>query len=714
MPTCRVASFSGRGRSRQALATLVAAAGLTIPAFAQIVPPNAVMLEQIAYPLDLMGLGDNSMVGSLTVFYSQLAAAFGGQQGGFINMAYLPGGVQSPSQAVWLVHNLPVFGPALEPLVPGASTYTGSSITTQFNLSPLPGAVVGLPLGIAQNVAIYYSPGPQETTAWVSQPGAIAQNWNVQRLEKGLGGTGRNGDVKGLLPPPPVGPVPAGPPANLLFLFANRPDHHNQQAANNQCAPMAISNAFRWMNLNAGLPILHPHDIGLEGTTPNFTSDGSLVSTVGSLMKRARTNRATGRGIWPIQGAMAYLTRHDMGHVVSISHRIGGKADTISGDPYAIAEVAMAGGTDYMSPDTGMISKGEGAAYSTTWLRDRLNDGSGLALDWGPAQHYVAIVGAGFLNRRAFVIHVSDYAQTNVDAADNKGCDRFDFDYVDEPTAKLLQTNRPVDQILAFKVVSGQNLPVRCSTGAAIAIPNGSGSTVCGTTAIAQIVIPDNAKIGLIRPSFYITHSFQGDLRITLTKVGGPSVVLVNRPGVGIAPPFGFSADNFGVSTVNRFRSSNTRPFNFANYTIYNNPINQPTGMPIAAPGINNVTGDWKPEASLAAFVGLSSAGTWRLEVQDCAVGNTGQIVNFCLEIATLSGTPVPCRANCDGSTNVPFLNVNDFACFLNSFNAALALPAAQQITAYANCDASTAVPVLNVNDFACFINLFSAGCSAP
>jgi hypothetical protein len=72
----------------------------------------------------------------------------------------------------------------------------------------------------------------------------------------------------------------------------------------------------------------------------------------------------------------------------------------------------------------------------------------------------------------------------------------------------------------------------------------------------------------------------------------------------------------------------------------------------------------------------------------------------------TLDVALVPtCSANCDGSTAVPYLNVSDFACFLNLF--------ASGDTA-ANCDGSTATPILNVQDFACFLNKFAAGCSAP
>jgi hypothetical protein len=70
-----------------------------------------------------------------------------------------------------------------------------------------------------------------------------------------------------------------------------------------------------------------------------------------------------------------------------------------------------------------------------------------------------------------------------------------------------------------------------------------------------------------------------------------------------------------------------------------------------------------------------------------------------------------PCYANCDGSTGLPLLNIDDFACFMSEYATALALPQAQQVMHYANCDGSTTAPVLNVDDFTCFINQFAAGC---
>jgi hypothetical protein len=70
------------------------------------------------------------------------------------------------------------------------------------------------------------------------------------------------------------------------------------------------------------------------------------------------------------------------------------------------------------------------------------------------------------------------------------------------------------------------------------------------------------------------------------------------------------------------------------------------------------------------------------------------------------------CRADCDGYSHPPALNILDFACFLNAFAAGNSLEPYQQARIYVNCDGSTTDPVLNIADFACFLNAFVAGCS--
>ncbi len=68
----------------------------------------------------------------------------------------------------------------------------------------------------------------------------------------------------------------------------------------------------------------------------------------------------------------------------------------------------------------------------------------------------------------------------------------------------------------------------------------------------------------------------------------------------------------------------------------------------------------------------------------------------------TVQPQAVPCYANCDGSTDVPVLSANDFACFLTKFRAG---------DPTANCDGSTDVPALTAADFSCFLAKFRAGC---
>ncbi|MFN0131754.1 MAG: S8 family serine peptidase [Phycisphaerales bacterium] len=119
-------------------------------------------------------------------------------------------------------------------------------------------------------------------------------------------------------------------------------------------------------------------------------------------------------------------------------------------------------------------------------------------------------------------------------------------------------------------------------------------------------------------------------------------------------------------------------------------------------------------------FLVSPQAGTWTIDVIGSSVtvdayptGATGVVPNGAVDAgfslvatgATAAVMGSTCYANCDGSTSVPFLNVNDFVCFQNLFAAGSSL---------ANCDASTIPPVLNVNDFTCFNNRFAAGCSAP
>jgi hypothetical protein len=103
---------------------------------------------------------------------------------------------------------------------------------------------------------------------------------------------------------------------------------------------------------------------------------------------------------------------------------------------------------------------------------------------------------------------------------------------------------------------------------------------------------------------------------------------------------------------------------------------------------------------------GVSGRFAFRYYVENGGLGGINSNVIGVDDLEYISaGSGPTCYANCDGSTSVPFLNVNDFICFQSKFAAG---------DSYANCDGSTAAPVLNVNDFICFQSRFAAGCSAP
>ena len=102
-------------------------------------------------------------------------------------------------------------------------------------------------------------------------------------------------------------------------------------------------------------------------------------------------------------------------------------------------------------------------------------------------------------------------------------------------------------------------------------------------------------------------------------------------------------------------------------------------------------------ETTFTAPAGTAKARYVLLHLQ--AATDPGSVL---FDDAALGLAPVACYANCDGSTVVPTLNINDFVCFQQKFAAG---------DPYANCDASTSTPTLNINDFTCFLNKYAAGC---
>ena len=159
-------------------------------------------------------------------------------------------------------------------------------------------------------------------------------------------------------------------------------------------------------------------------------------------------------------------------------------------------------------------------------------------------------------------------------------------------------------------------------TGPGIAIPDATPAGVTSTLTIAEDI-----SIYDIRVVVNATHTWVGDVKISLTSPGGTTVDLLDQPGVP-ATTFGCSIDNIAALFGDGFA---------ANEAVC--PAASP--WPGAAPEI-------APSTPLAAFAGESTVGDWVLTISDNAAGDTGSLDSWSLQVAETPGTGV-CTV-CEGN----------------------------------------------------------------
>ncbi len=109
-----------------------------------------------------------------------------------------------------------------------------------------------------------------------------------------------------------------------------------------------------------------------------------------------------------------------------------------------------------------------------------------------------------------------------------------------------------------------------------------------------------------------LTHSWTGDLVLTLVGPDGTEAVLVTREGG--------SGDDF-------------------QNTIFRDAAQNPIGD-----GTSPFRGTFRPETALSAFDGLPAEGTWTLRVEDRAHQDGGALNRWALSLATDRAAPSPFR----------------------------------------------------------------------
>ncbi|WP_293194950.1 proprotein convertase P-domain-containing protein [Ottowia sp.] len=100
-----------------------------------------------------------------------------------------------------------------------------------------------------------------------------------------------------------------------------------------------------------------------------------------------------------------------------------------------------------------------------------------------------------------------------------------------------------------------------------------------------------------------IDHSWMGDLVIQLRSPDGTVVPLISRLG-RTGEDFGYDANNFCGLTLDDAAATSIQ----------------------SAPEVEPITGPWRPNSPLSAFMGETANGQWELLAQDFSRGDTGNI----------------------------------------------------------------------------------------
>lgn len=121
--------------------------------------------------------------------------------------------------------------------------------------------------------------------------------------------------------------------------------------------------------------------------------------------------------------------------------------------------------------------------------------------------------------------------------------------------------------------------------------------------------IGDAGEIDSITVDMNVSHTWVGDLILTLSKSGGPSAVLMDRPGT---PPGTFGCGNDDIDAI----------------------FDDASGTPVEGecsatpPAIGGVVA---PQQALSAFNGVELSGDWTINISDNASADTGTMNEICL-----------------------------------------------------------------------------------
>jgi uncharacterized repeat protein (TIGR01451 family) len=195
------------------------------------------------------------------------------------------------------------------------------------------------------------------------------------------------------------------------------------------------------------------------------------------------------------------------------------------------------------------------------------------------------------------------------------------------------------------------------STGGAV----NENATPCATPLVRNFVVGTSYTVTDVDIGVLVTHSYRGDLQMTLQSPAGTRVRFFNQGGAG-ANNYNVMVDDESGPSVNADGADHST---------------------IAPPYQNNFSaanpaGTVSPDTPLSAFDGQNALGTWRLEICDNAGGDFGDFARADLRLtqlptnyADLSLTKIVSNAApTNGATITYTLSVNNAATSPQTANA--------------------------------------------
>ncbi|WP_345006278.1 reprolysin-like metallopeptidase [Snuella lapsa] len=177
-----------------------------------------------------------------------------------------------------------------------------------------------------------------------------------------------------------------------------------------------------------------------------------------------------------------------------------------------------------------------------------------------------------------------------------------------KPVNNIYYSVNPIDFAIGYTVTTTCNQQFISDSNLNVSIPDGIGENQTGPSVSNTINVPSSGIISNIKVNVDISHSYIGDLTVTLTHPNNTTTVKLWDRNCNEDP----SNEDFDIV----FEDG-------ANGVMCNDPT----------------TGTFSPAMSLNAFNDLDSEGDWTLTINDNYIGDTGTLNDWYLEFCTTTTT---------------------------------------------------------------------------